>query len=357
MKQFTLILTLLLLGIIISISSSGGRSGAWSNAPGDNGYCNACHTTSGVGSIALTGAPTSYIAGQTYNMTLTLNQAVGVVGGFQIVATNGTNNTNIGTFAPASDQGINDINRLVQTTPKSFSLGQVSWPISWTAPVGGAPANVQFYFAGNAANGNGGSGAGDISFAGSTGLIPLPVELSNFSAHHKKGQGNIIRWTTESQTNLDRFELLSSTNAKDFSLIHSLKGEENTSSFTSYSYIDDVNKDVVFYKLHMIDFDGKHEYSDIISVTAKKERSIKLSPNPIFSSQPFYLSHDYSNSDPVHVQIISLTGQILGAKKYTIESNNRVEIQPRDFNLTEGQYVLQLTDNKGIVESMLFQVQ
>jgi len=131
MKQFTLILTLLLLGVIISISSSGGRSGNWANAPGDNGYCNACHTSSsGSGSITLTGAPSSYQPGQTYNMTLTLNQAGAVVGGFQIVATNGMNNSNIGTFNPGTNQGINNVSRLVQTTPKSFTFGSVSWPIS-----------------------------------------------------------------------------------------------------------------------------------------------------------------------------------------------------------------------------------
>jgi len=82
------------------ISSSGGRDDNRANAPGDSNYCAACHTaaTSG-GNIMLTGVPGSYTAGTTYPFTLTLTDADAIVGGFQIVATNGANNTQVGTFS------------------------------------------------------------------------------------------------------------------------------------------------------------------------------------------------------------------------------------------------------------------
>ena len=69
-------------------------------------------------------------------------------------------------------------------------------------------------------------------------MIPLPVELSSFTAHHIGEGKTIIQWTTESQKNHDRFELMSSANAKEFETIHTLKGEENTSIFATYSHTD-----------------------------------------------------------------------------------------------------------------------
>ena len=113
---------------------------------------------------------------------------------------------------------------------------------------------------------------------------------------------------------------------------------------------------LTFYQLKMIDLDGQYEYSDIISVSTKKETPIQLSPNPISSNQAFYLSSEFADSDNIQVQITTITGQVLGSKKYPVDQNTKIEIQPSDFNLTSGQYILQLTDNKGFAKSTILQI-
>ncbi len=356
MKQFTLLFVLLSLGVIISISSDDGRNGEWANAPGDSGYCSACHTSSGAGSITLSGAPSSYQAGQTYNMTLTINQATAVVGGFQIVATNGMNNTNMGTFNPSFGQRINDVQRLVQSSPKAFGLGSVSWPISWTAPASGAPSNVKFYFAGNAANGDGSNGAGDIAFANSTALIPLPVELSSFTAQHHKQKGNVISWVTEAQINHDYFELQSSIDGRNFNTIYTEKGLENTTSKSEYSFIDPSTNALTFYRLRMVDLDGQANFSDVISVSTKENLHLQVFPNPVLLSQSFNILGDFSDSNLLSLHIYTMSGQQVVAQKYQAISNNLITLQPSEFDLKAGQYILQITDSQNITQSILLQI-
>jgi hypothetical protein len=84
------------------LNTDTGRSGNYAGLTTDTGTCgtSGCHsggTVNGTG-VTLTGAPASYVAGQTYPLTLTIKDPDAISGGFQIVATNGTTMAQIGTY-------------------------------------------------------------------------------------------------------------------------------------------------------------------------------------------------------------------------------------------------------------------
>ncbi|MEL6143200.1 MAG: choice-of-anchor V domain-containing protein, partial [Bacteroidota bacterium] len=167
---------------VISIANSSGRNDARAGAPGDIGTCSQCHTSNGgTGSIEIVDAPSTIVAGTTYPLTLTLSDdnTSTQIGGFQLVATDGVNNTQVGTFTPVDGAGtrVNPIDRLVQSNPKDFSGGQVSWDVEWTAPESLSTDEIVFFFVGNAANDNNSNGAGDFTRTGSL-SIPFSTEPS-----------------------------------------------------------------------------------------------------------------------------------------------------------------------------------
>ena len=175
------------------INSDNGRNGNYAGLSTDNGTCTSCHggrTATGLG-VTLAGAPTSYVAGQTYPLTLTIKDPVATSGGFQVVATSGTTTAQIGTFVVGTGSKLNDVKRVVQSSPKLFSGGSVSWTFNWTAPTTGTA--VKFNYSVVASNNDGNETVGDAIYSGSQ-LGPLSgIFATNQTVTKLKIYPNILR--------------------------------------------------------------------------------------------------------------------------------------------------------------------
>lgn len=328
----------LLLFAFLFTSNRAGRPGSWAGAPGDSGTCATCHTTAGAGSISLTGVPANYEAGTTYNMTLTLSDGVAAVGGFQIVATDGVTNALVGTFTPGSGQTLNNVNRLVQSAAAPFAGGSVSWPITWTAPAAGAPANLQFYYAGNAANDNFNNGAGDMGYSGSTGLIPLPVTLSRFEAESLEDGSVSLTWETQSESNSDYFEVQRAENgqASDFKSIGEVSAAGFSSRQNDYAFVDEspiANKNL-YYRLKQIDFDGSFTYSSVQSIKVDKMDQVSVYPNPVRQQETLNFAFANTENQETTIRIIDAAGKEVYAAQFQNESTLSIPLP----NLSEGIY-------------------
>jgi hypothetical protein len=152
---------------VLFLNNGSGKSGTYAGLSTDSGTCASCHsggTTAGA-SLTLAGAPTSYVAGQAYPLTLTITDPDAVSGGFQIVATNGITTAQIGSFIAGAGVKLNNANRAVQSSPKLFSSGSVAWSFNWVAPATGAA--VQFTYSVVAGNSDGDETVGDAVYSGS----------------------------------------------------------------------------------------------------------------------------------------------------------------------------------------------
>ncbi|MGH2552721.1 MAG: S8 family serine peptidase, partial [Chitinophagaceae bacterium] len=99
---------------------------------------------------------------------------------------------------------------------------------------------------------------------------PLPVQLINFMARKKNGKDVIAEWATASEFNVNRFEVeLARGNSaylqNQFIKIGEVVSIGNTSTEQHYSFIDiETNKSGVrYYRLKIIDNDGRFSYSPI----------------------------------------------------------------------------------------------
>jgi hypothetical protein len=124
----------------------------YSGAPGSKGYCaSSCHGSAG-GSITVSGFPSEYIPGQSYNIT------VSHTGGSPIKQFNGScrigvGSTNAGVIAAGT--GTATYNTTGETNGVHLSSSDLdNGTFSWTAPAGGT-GDVTLYIAGHQGSASG----------------------------------------------------------------------------------------------------------------------------------------------------------------------------------------------------------
>ena len=140
---------------------------AKTGAPGE-GLCIDCHSGSLVneagGSISIDGAPSSYVPGQAYTLTVTVRHISQQRWGFELIPLR-SNNTMAGAITLTSQRTkAQPLNGKTYVSHDSEIQGQdgtfsgqpdsAMWSFTWTAP-GATTGTVTFYAAGNAANRNG----------------------------------------------------------------------------------------------------------------------------------------------------------------------------------------------------------
>jgi hypothetical protein len=162
--------------------------------------------------------------------------------------------------------------------------------------------------------------------------IALPVQFAEPLKAYRVTNGINVDWATASEINCDRFEIERSINAIDFIKIATVKVQNNSSNYHTYSILDANPKiGVNYYRIKQVDIDGKFTYSRIVS--AKNEYfGIKISPNPVNDRLTI------ESSTPIEqIEIINAVGQVV---KTFSGSNLTLNVQ----SLAKGSYYLKIYD-------------
>ncbi len=153
----------------------------------------------------------------------------------------------------------------------------------------------------------------------------------------------LLNWKTAGEQQNYAFEIERSSNAKSFEKIGIIKGNGSTNQANSYTFIDQQPfKNISYYRLKQIDFDGSFSYSRIVAVidpnTANEDPAIVIYPNPVINQfQVKFLD----GSQPTEVLIYSVMGQLMGVER------NKQTIDLSDLN--PAPYILQIRKNDGQV--------
>jgi hypothetical protein len=231
-------------------------------------------------------------------------------------------------------------------------------------PDGGVTRNVNFYVANKGADvtnkpaqfyssdptsvSNDGAGYSGSSYV-TLPMIVLPIKLSGFTAN-KKDKDAVLNWSVENQDALSsHFEIERSLNGTDFENIGMLNLTGNSGN--NYSYTDKnaniLNPGaVVYYRLKMVDKDGRFTYSEIRSIRLyDKELGISLYPNPSKNASNLHL-----NLDNPGVVRISITN-VLGKQVSQIEFNGLKGLNQKNIDLSgmpAGSYMIKVRANNKI---------
>ena len=282
--------------------------------------------------VACTPAPTAPTF-TPINTTIGVNQTVtytitnAVAGTFYAIA-NSVTGASLGTGAWATSNG-----NLILTTNPIAAPGSYSIVIKATSLSGvtvcstsGAPAGVVV------------SGT-------------LPVSLVVFSGNWFNSEV-VLNWVTESEQQTDKFIIERSVDGINYFVIGTKQAGGNSYSRLNYSFTDRTPQfGTNYYRLRMVDIDGRFKYSSIVVLRSIKSGEWKVGPNPFNGS----LAVTINSTAPavINLKLTNVTGQVLGARSQQIlRGISQVTLSNLE-GLVSGIYFLQVENSNGNIREVI----
>jgi hypothetical protein len=184
----------------------------------------------------------------------------------------------------------------------------------------------------------------DIWFLKLNSSLSLPLQLLSFSAQHN-GKTNLLKWSTSNEINTDRFEIERSSNSRDFVKIGSVQSTSNGKIKNDYMFTDaQPLKAINYYRLKMLDKDGKYTYSAVRSINNSSSFDVTLYPNPV--KNDLTLNFSSEKMMDVQIEIVNAEGKLVLSKKIQIaqgESKQTINIA----SLNTGNYFVRFVSSGG----------
>ena len=201
---------------------------------------------------------------------------------------------------------------------------------------GGAGGNNNAVSANGIAPGAGGGGKGAnaaTSGNGAAGRVvvtvtssgPLPIKIYYFNA----GKGtnvNTLNWQAECSSTQATFVIERSADGRNFTTINSITANQARCA-QPFTY-DDASASALagtnFYRIKMIDIDGRETYTAIVKVggQAKDMQLAGVLPNPV--STTAQLNITTSKKDKVDLAIISTEGKVVSKSTVQVQSGSTI---------------------------------
>ncbi len=179
----------------------------------------------------------------------------------------------------------------------------------------------------------------------------LPIFLHKFSVT-QNGSANLVKWTTELESNIEYFELEHSSNGINYFPI-SLQEARNTPGSNHYSFADNnFFPGNNYYRLKIVEHGSIIRYSVVVKTVSADEMSVlKVIPNPIVHN--FSLIYQSAEKDRVTIQIRDITGRLLLILKEDINKGQNVIYIQNLPNWNSGVYFISV-QNKAEIKQAKF---
>jgi hypothetical protein len=177
-----------------------------------------------------------------------------------------------------------------------------------------------------------------VIFASGT---PLPVQLVQFLASKKDDGSVLLSWATSQEENAGYYDVERSSDQTGWLKIGSVKAKGNSSTTTNYNYSDKLPLDGDgYYRLKMVDIDGKFKYSKTVTVSGDKNtRPLVIYSNPF--SDLIRLKVNVSRAQNLNMTVSDMLGKIVISKSYQAQAgDNFVNLQPAAGG--SGMYILHI---------------
>ena len=145
------------------------------------------------------------------------------------------------------------------------------------------------------------------------GNYTLPVNLTSFNGFAEGNRVTLV-WQVAQEVNLSRYEIEQQNTERGSWLTKSTVGAKGESGSVSYKQTDyplQFTGQDVFYRLKMIDKDGKYKYSPTVRISLKPGKAgLILLGNPVKDELRFVVT-GIATSEKAMVTIVDMTGRIL----------------------------------------------
>jgi hypothetical protein len=175
-------------------------------------------------------------------------------------------------------------------------------------------------------------------------LSTLPVNLISFSAIFGNNQAQ-LKWASDNEVNFSKFIIERSETGISYSTIGEQKAIGKNGR-NDYQFTDDLSAQTgshFYYRLKMLDIDGKFTYSPVVMVRkeAMALNGISISPNPVVKGATT-VRLTAARESTVEFKVIDLAGKVvLQQRNKLFEGNNSIPVGNLD-RLQPGTYILQM---------------
>ncbi|MEP6584042.1 MAG: choice-of-anchor J domain-containing protein [Ginsengibacter sp.] len=190
-------------------------------------------------------------------------------------------------------------------------------------------------------------------FGVATYLNTLPLNLITFDGKIKNGNVN-LSWQTNNETDIASFNI-ERMNATSWIAIGSVASAGNIPGMNNYSFNDNLpSKGVNYYRLKIIDRDGKYTYTRIINFDFKLTRSAVYQnvPNPFNAIT--IIRYDLVEKAPVKIVIYKSDGSQIKILEDRTRDAGSYQVRYNTANLPSGNYYYKvIIGNEVITKKML----
>lgn len=178
----------------------------------------------------------------------------------------------------------------------------------------------------------------------------LPIKLTSFNGKLNTETETTLSWASSLEENSFQYEVQRSADGKNFVTVGKVTAAGTSLESVKYAFNDPLPAaGAYFYRLRMVDLDGKAELSKVVYVNSKKGSGIvtKVFPNPFKSEIQLIGATSSDLNTPGNVKVFNMSGQQIS---YRIVGANAIALDP---NAPKGLYVVSI--NNG-VSKQIFKV-
>jgi hypothetical protein len=166
---------------------------------------------------------------------------------------------------------------------------------------------------------------------------PLPIKLTSFTVKTIEQRKVQLDWEVSDQTDCQKYVVEYSEDGINFNTIATVDCHPSN----KYSIIQNAGvKQQNFYRLKMMEVDGKFSYSPIRTIGFDSKTGLEISPNPVKNVISFSLRHNNSFSKSNYL-IFDMNGKKVAEGTVTINGSSKTIIAIE--KLGRGNYLLQLS--------------
>jgi hypothetical protein len=184
---------------------------------------------------------------------------------------------------------------------------------------------------------------------------PLPLDLLSFTGT-LKNEATVLTWLTTNEQNVSHFELERSYDANIFLPVYKTNAS-NTHGEHTYSYTDNdwikPGKPTVYYRLKMVDKNGKFTRSQIVKFGNDKNDILIINAYPNPASSLLNVEIQTSVNDEYTMKVVDVTGKELMRNSYKLTAGTNVLKLPVN-QLVSGVYMLVMSSQHGEPQQMKF---
>jgi hypothetical protein len=190
-------------------------------------------------------------------------------------------------------------------------------------------------------------------------LVTLPLDLLQFNAT-KQEASVVLNWVTANEYQLNRFEVERSANGLTFNEIGSVRATGSIGGNQNYSFTDlnPMTAAVNYYRLKMIDNDGKFRFSNVVAVRSDQSEKFiinKIKPNPFINEINIQVVMQQNNK--LRFDLVDIMGRIVLTKEYKVSAGeNNIILNTTAPQLQPGLFILKISTVDAVMQQKLLKL-